>query len=99
MTRCAGVGLAERCARGILVLAVLAATADCGDTTSASPSMKCADFLVLTSDQQQTVWVKAAQQAGRNEVATAGGLMNGISVCQDRQEMSVLDVAKAVSPY
>ena len=61
--------------------------------------MACRDFLVLQSAQQESVWKAAAQEAGRPAVASGAGLMNGVSACQDKPNMSVLDVAKAVSPY
>ena len=79
-------------------LAALAVTAGCNGG-SGSVDMSCKEFMSLSSQDQQTAWVKAAKAAKRPQVATGGGLLNGMSVCQDRPEEKLSTVAGQVSPF
>lgn len=78
--------------------AVLAITVGC-DGTSSSATMTCKDFLDLDGQAQQSAWVKAADAAKRPQVATGGGMMNGISVCQGSPDASLSEVAGKVSAF
>lgn len=60
----------------------------------------CRQFLLAGSDdQQKAMWAAAADAAHRPQVASWGGLMNGVSVCQANPARSLVSVAKVVSPY
>ena len=45
------------------------------------------------------MWSQAADAVNRPQVAAWGGRMNGISVCQDDPDRSLVSVAEVVSPY
>ena len=82
----------------VSVVAALTLTG-CNGGSNDSPTMACKDFLVLTADKAEVVWKAAAEAANRPEVATGGGVANGVSVCQDQPDTTVVEVAKVVSPY
>ena len=79
-------------------LAALTLASGCNDT-STSAEMTCKEFMSLSSEDQQSAWVSVADAAKRPEVATGGGMLNGLSVCQDSPEQQISDVASKVSPY
>jgi len=61
--------------------------------------VSCREFLLASDEDAQAMWSQAADAVNRPQVAAWGGRMNGISVCQDDPDRSLVSVAEVVSPY
>ena len=61
--------------------------------------VSCREFLLASDEDAQAMWSQAADAVNRPQVAAWGGRVNGISVCQDDPDRSLVSVAEVVSPY